>query len=189
MPLQGNYWVHIFSWINAVHNQTSAFLGVWVFKFLMPTCVPSLHVVLSKLQALPTAVDNSLLSRCQKLLLYSTGGCSRLTWPLLDLIQEFPIIWGENEADSMATQYLKRWAGLCKSSNIAILCLPRAMDGLNFPCLQHSTRCYECLGKASLSSSSFNTPQVAKSVLTEPAFNIMGFLCLFSCKSQPEEWV
>ena len=91
----------------------------------------SRSTVLSRLQAMLTAVDDSLLSRRQKLLLYSAGICPRLTWLLL--IQEFPISWMEKEVDALATKYLKRWAGLCRSGNTAILHLPTAMGGLNLP--------------------------------------------------------
>ena len=91
----------------------------------------SRSTVLSRLQAMLTAVDDSLLSRRQKLLLYSAGICPRLTWPLL--IQEFPISWMEKHIDPLATRYLKKWAGLCRSSNTAILHLPTGKGGFNLP--------------------------------------------------------
>ena len=91
----------------------------------------SRSAILSRLQAMLTAVDDSLLSRRQKLLLYSSGICPRLTWPLL--IQEFPVSWLEKQVDTLATRYLKKWVGLCKSCNTAILHLPVAMGGLNLP--------------------------------------------------------
>ena len=78
-----------------------------------------------------TAVDDSLLSRRQKLLLYSAGICPRLTWPLLT--HEFPISWLEKQLDPLATRYLKKWAGLCKSGNTALFYLPNAMGGLILP--------------------------------------------------------
>ena len=40
----------------------------------------------------------------------------------------------EKQVDPLlATRHLKKWAGLCKSSNTAILHLPIAMGGLNLP--------------------------------------------------------
>ena len=45
-----------------------------------------------------------------------------VTWPLLT--QEFPITWVERELDSLATHYIKHWAGLTKSASTAILYLP-----------------------------------------------------------------
>ena len=44
--------------------------------------------IVSHLRSMLTAVDDSLLTRRQRLLLYSAGVCPRLTWPL---IQEFPV--------------------------------------------------------------------------------------------------
>ena len=77
------------------------------------------------------AIDESLLTRKQKLLLYSGGVCPRLSWPLL--IQEFPTSWMERQVDSLVTGYLKRWSGLGKSANTALLYLPRSLGGLNLP--------------------------------------------------------
>ena len=88
--------------------------------------------ILASLQKMLEAVDTTPLTRRQKLLLYKAGVCPRLTWPLL--IQEFPISWVEQQVDdTMTTRYLKRWAGLTKSANTAILYLPHSMGGLNLP--------------------------------------------------------
>ena len=106
------------------------FLGMSV---QLPTANPdnSRSMALSRLQAMLTAVDDSLLSRSQKLLLYSAGICPRLTWPLL--IQEFCISSMEKHIDPLVTRYLKKWAGLCRSCNTAILHLPTGMGGFNLP--------------------------------------------------------
>ena len=45
------------------------------------------------------------------------------------------ITWLEQQVDSLVTKYLKRWSGLGRSANTALLYLPRAMGGLNLPCL------------------------------------------------------
>ena len=79
------------------------------------------------------SIDETPLTRKQKLLLYSGGVCPRMTWDLL--IQEFPTTWMEQQVDAMVTRYLKRWSGLGKSANIALLYLPRTMGGLNLPSL------------------------------------------------------
>jgi hypothetical protein len=89
------------------------------------------EAVLSRLQEMLQAIDKSLLTRKQKLLLYSGGVCPRLSWPLL--IQEFPTTWMERQVDSLVTGYLKRWSGLGKSANTALLYLPRLLGGLNLP--------------------------------------------------------
>ena len=88
--------------------------------------------IVSKFQVMLKAVDDTPLTRCQKLLMYSAGVCPRLTWPLL--IHEFPITWVE-ELDSITILFLKRWVGLSKPANTAILYLPRSMSGLNLPLL------------------------------------------------------
>ena len=56
------------------------------------------EAVLSRLQVMLTSIDETPLTRKQKLLLYSGGVCPRLTWPLL--IQEFPTIWMDRQVDS-----------------------------------------------------------------------------------------
>ena len=87
--------------------------------------------ILASLQKMLEAVDTTPLTRRQKLLLYKAGVCPQLTWP--HLIQEFPISWVEQQVDTMTTRYLKRWAGLTKSANTAILYFPHSMGGLNLP--------------------------------------------------------
>ena len=82
--------------------------------------------IVSKLKVMLKAVDDTPLTRHQKLLMYSAGVCPRLTWPLL--IHEFPITWVEKELDSITIWFLKRWAGLSKPANTAILYLPRSME-------------------------------------------------------------
>ena len=79
----------------------------------------SRKAVLARLQAMLEAVDVTPLTRPHKLLLYKAGVCPRLTWPLL--IQEYPISWVQQQVDAVATHYMKRWAGLAKSANTAIL--------------------------------------------------------------------
>ena len=71
------------------------------------------------------------LSKKQKLRMYSFEVCPRLTWLLF--IQEFPITWLERHIDSIVTKHLKRWSGLGKSANTALLYLPCSMGGLNLP--------------------------------------------------------
>ena len=108
-------------------------------RFLgMQVQVPKNHTaareaILTRLQEMLVAIDQTPLTRKQKLLLYSGGVCPRLTWPLL--IQEFPSTWMDRHVDSLVTVYLKRWSGLGKSANTALLYLPRSLGGLNLPSL------------------------------------------------------
>ena len=57
--------------------------------------------------------------------------CPYLSWLLL--IQEFPTSWVVKQLDSITARYLKRWTGLSKPANIAILYMPRSMGGLKQP--------------------------------------------------------
>jgi len=50
-------------------------------------------------------------------------------------IQEFPITWVERQLEATATRFVKKWAGLAKSANTALLYLPQRMSGLNLPSL------------------------------------------------------
>ena len=47
--------------------------------------------------------------------------------------REFPTTWMERQVDSLVTGYLKRWSGLGKSANTALLYLPRSLGDLNLP--------------------------------------------------------
>jgi len=69
-----------------------------------------------------------LLTCRQKLRLYKAGVCPRLSWLLL--IEELPITWVER-----ATRFLKKWAGIAKSTNVTLLYLPTKRSGLNLPAL------------------------------------------------------
>ena len=89
------------------------------------------EAVLSRLQVMLTSIDETPLTRKQKLRLYSGGVCPRLTWPLL--IQEFPTTWMDRQVDSLVTRYLKKRSGLGRSANVALLYLPRSLGGQNLP--------------------------------------------------------
>ena len=97
------------------------------------TTASSKDTILSKLNSMMKAVDRTLTTKRQKLLLFSEAVCPRLTWPLL--IQEFFTTWAEKQLDSITTRYLKRWANLSKPANTATLYLPRSLGGHNLPLL------------------------------------------------------
>ena len=46
---------------------------------------------------------------------------------------ELPISWVEKELDAITALYAKKWAGLARSVNSAILYLPQKMGDLNLP--------------------------------------------------------
>ena len=106
-------------------------------RFLgMDVHIPKNHsaakeAVIKKLEGMMSAIDETHLSRKQKLRLYSAGVCPRLTWPFL--IQEFPMTWMEKVVDPLVTTFLKKWSGLARAANTAILFLPHSLGGLNLP--------------------------------------------------------
>ena len=105
------------------------FLGL---KVQVPTDnISAREEVLFSLERMLDAINKTPLTRKQKMCLYFGGVCPRLTWPLL--IQKFPTSWMEQKMDAVATQYLKKWSGLGKSANIALVYLPGSMGGLNLP--------------------------------------------------------
>jgi hypothetical protein len=85
------------------------------------------------LKQMLSAIDDTPLTRQQKLRLFRHGVCPRLSWSLL--IEEFPISWLERELQPLATRALKKWAGLTRSSNASILFLPAKRGGLALPSL------------------------------------------------------
>lgn len=87
----------------------------------------------ASLQQMLKAVDTAPITRHQKLQLFKFGICSRLTWPLL--IEDLPISWFEKDLQPLATQFLKRWAGLARSANPSLLFLQTKKGGLGLPTL------------------------------------------------------
>ena len=83
------------------------------------------------LQRMLTFIDETPVTRQQKLRLFKHGVCPRLSWPLL--IEDFTITWLERELQPLATKALKKWAGLARSSNTSILFLPARKGGLAIP--------------------------------------------------------
>ena len=80
-----------------------------------------------------TAIDETPVTRQQKLRLFKHGVCPRLSWPLV--VEDFPITWLERHLQPLATKALKKWAGLTSSSNTSILFLPAKKGGLAIPSL------------------------------------------------------
>ena len=87
----------------------------------------------SKLEEMMKRTDLSLVSQRQKLLIYKVVICPRLNWLLI--IREFPLTWLQRKLEPVATAYLKKWSGLAKPANTAILYLQCSSGGLNLPSL------------------------------------------------------
>ena len=87
--------------------------------------------IISQLLRMLDSVHSCPLTGGQKLKLYRAGICPRLSWLLT--IEDLPISWVEKKLDALATRYVKKWAGLARPANPAILYLPHKMGGLNLP--------------------------------------------------------
>ena len=111
------------------------------FKFLgMPVRVHSSNddarsSLQGSLQRMLTVIDETPLTRQQKLRLFKHGVCPRLSWPLL-----VPISWLERELQPLATKALKQWSGLARHSNTSTLFLPAKRGGLALPSRLENTR-------------------------------------------------
>ena len=112
-------------------------VGEGPFKFLGgPVSVPSsrkqhrqqLEV---KLAMLLKRVDDTAVSRKQKLLLYKAGICPRLLWDLA--IGDLPISSVTTSLEAMQPNFFKKWSGLAKPANTARLYLPQEDGGLALP--------------------------------------------------------
>ena len=104
------------------------------FKFLgMPVKVPRIASearasLKDTLERMFNAVDNAPVTHHQKLRLFRQGICPRLTWPFM--MEDIPISWFVKVLQPLATRFLKKWAGLPRSANVAILFLPTKKGGL-----------------------------------------------------------
>ena len=113
------------------------FVGNEPVKFLGGTIQvpsnPSLarEAITNKLATLLARVDETLVTRKQKLKLYRLGICPRISWDLT--ISEFPVSWIEKTLDPLVTRHLKSWAGLARSADPGRLFLPQKDGGLNLP--------------------------------------------------------
>ena len=91
----------------------------------------SRKAVVTRLHNMLKKVDGCPLTRKQKFLVYKAGVCPRLSWLLT--IEEFPISWVEKDLDPLVSRFLKKWTGMARSANTALLYLPQKDGGLNLP--------------------------------------------------------
>ena len=76
-------------------------------------------------------VDETPVTRHQKLHLYRAGICPRLSWDLA--VNSLPLSWVTKTLEATATRFLKRWSGLAKAADTSRLYIPRSQGGLNLP--------------------------------------------------------
>ena len=77
------------------------------------------EIVSDRLHDMLQKTDSCPITARQKLQIYRSAICSRLSWLLM--VQEFPLTWVERNLEAKATTFLKKWSGLAKSANTAML--------------------------------------------------------------------
>ena len=118
-------------------GQAIPFIGNRMIKFLGgPISIPVNRKQLKenlqeKVKLLMERVDDTAVSRKQKLLLYKAAVCPRLCWDLA--IADLPISWISTVLEAMVTRFLKKWSGLARPADPAHLYLPKIEGGLALP--------------------------------------------------------
>ena len=102
-------------------GQPIPYLSDTTFQFLgEPVAIQSTsdkyreHLV-TKLSSMMQRIDDNSVTRQQKLKLFKVSICPRPTWDLS--ISDLPVSWLRNTLQPIATRYLKRWSGLCRSAD------------------------------------------------------------------------
>ena len=139
--------------IRYVGNHSINFLGLPI-QF-PKDCNRAKSQLKSLLQSMLEIVDETALTRKQKVKIYSLGICPRLNWLLT--IHEFPLSWAERQLEATANRYLKRWTGLTKSANpISFTSQGLKEDSNSHPFLHYTRNC-KCPNTVNFSPS--KTPQ------------------------------
>ena len=115
--------------IKYIANRSINFLGLPI-QF-PKDCNRAKSQLNSLLQSMLKVVDETPLTRRQKVNIYSLVICPRFNWLLT--IHEFPLSWVERQLEVTANRYLKRWTGLTKLTNPNIFYIPRSEGGLQLP--------------------------------------------------------
>ena len=109
--------------IKYIANRSIHFLGLPI-QF-PKDCNRAKSQLKSLLQSMLKIVDETPLTRKQKLKISGMGTCPRLNW--LPTVHEFPLSWMKRQLEATATRYLKRWTGgLTKSTNPNIFYILRS---------------------------------------------------------------
>ena len=131
-----------------LQGDTIPFIGNSTFRFLgAPITIHDAKAdhrgtLLSKLVSMLKKVDDTLLTRQQKLHLYSHGICPRLVWDIA--ISNLSITWVAKNLEATATRFLKHWAGLAQSAATHRLYLTKASGGLHLPSLSSIFKRTKC---------------------------------------------
>ena len=122
-----------------ISGQSIPYAGDKPVKFLgMEIQIPSnqqrsREIVHGRLNDMLQKTDSCPITTRQKLQIYRAAICPRLSWLLM--VQEFPLTWVKRNLEAVATSYLKKWSGLARPANTAILYMRSSSGGLNLPSL------------------------------------------------------
>ena len=123
----------------SISGQSIPYAGDKPVKFLgMDIQIPSnqqraREIVSARLNVMLQKTDSCPITAQQKLRIYRAAICPRLSWLLM--VQEFPLTWVKMSLEAVATTFLKKWSGLARSANTAILYMRSSSGGLNLPSL------------------------------------------------------
>ena len=87
-------------------------------------------------------VNETLLTRQQKLHLYSHGICPCLIWDMTTT--NLSITWVTKNLEAMATRFLKQWSGLARNAATHRLYLPKSNGGLHLPSIRSNLKKTRC---------------------------------------------
>ena len=110
-------------------------------------------------------MDSTFLSRRQKLKLYKIGICPRVHWDLM--VIQLPITWVERHLDPLATSFLKKWSGLCRSASPSILYLSKEDGGLQLLAISTTFKKFHVSHMAQLLTSTNATVRFISSRMIE----------------------
>ena len=152
-----------------VGNEVIKFLGIPLSGTLSDDHQRHL---LDKCSDLFNRVDCTFLSHRQKLKLYEIGICPRLHWDLM--VIQLPITWVERHLDPLATSFLKKWSGLCRSASPSILYLSKEDGGLQLPAISTTFKKFHVSRMAQLLTSTDATVRFISSRMIEKERSTSG---------------
>ena len=106
-------------------------------------------------------IDDTSVTRQQKLKLFKVSICPHLTWDLS--ILDLPVSWLWNTLQPITTRYLKRWSGLSRSVDPNCLFLPKSNDGLDLP---HLLTVYKKIQATKAGSHMFSRDSSVRAIAT-----------------------
>ena len=121
-----------------IHQEPMKFLGQLIFKDLSDTAVRK--DTTAKLQSMLRIVDADLVQKTGKLWIYQHMIVPKLSWEFT--IYCFPITFAKN-LQSIANSFLKKWAGLTRSTTNSVLFRSHYRGGLQLTSLTSKLKCMQ----------------------------------------------